>query len=164
MPHTRPVVIAFMAASIFSFVICLPHEVVCTSGGCGGGWNGFLVAAFGWVELLGIGRASLVVVLSWFANPALWAAWGLLFGRLYFGAAVASLVAVLLALGYKTGAQILTSASGAADTISGVGPGYWAWVVSMGLAFAAALIGLMESVGAKAMTVGRRTARRGRPR
>lgn len=74
MPYNRSVVVAFWAASVFSFVICLPHQVVCTAGGCGGGWNGFFVAVFGWLELFGIGRASLFVVLSWFANPALWAA------------------------------------------------------------------------------------------
>ena len=144
MLNTRPLVIAFLAASAFMYVICLPHEVVCTSGGCGGGWNGFFVAAFGWLEVIGIGRASLLVILSWYANPAVWFAWALLFGRAYLGAAAAALIALLLALGYKTGTHILVSESGGADSISRVGPGYWPWVVSMGFAFIAALVGLME--------------------
>lgn len=74
------------------------------------------------------------------------------------------MVAVLLALGYRSGAQILTSESGATDTISRVGSGYSAWVISMVFAFAAALIGLMQPDDEKALTVGRPPARRGRPR
>jgi hypothetical protein len=145
------------------YVFCLPHEVVCTDGGCAGGWTGFVVAVFGWAEIFGIGRASLVVVLSWFANPAIWVAWGLLLGRVHSGAASAALVAMLLALGYRAGTHILVSESGSPDTISGVGPGYWAWVLSMGLALVAGLIGSMRPAEERPQGVDRHRLTRGRP-
>ena len=160
MPNTRPLVIVFLAASAFMYVMCLPHQVVCTGGGCSGGWSGFFVAAFGWLEIIGIGRASLLVVLSWYANPAVWTAWGLLFGRLYIGAAAAALIALILALGYRTGTHILVSESGGADAISGVGAGYWLWVASMGLAFTGALVGLAQRAEERPRTIRNHRPRR----
>ncbi len=139
-----PLVMAFLAASVISYLICLPHGAICIGGSCGG-WSGFSVALFGWAELLGLGSASTLVVMSWFANPAVWIAWTLLLVQGYLGAAAAGLVGMLLALGYGPGSKILLSESGTADLITAVGPGYWAWVLSMVLACAAGLIGWLRA-------------------
>ena len=156
MRDRRPLLaIAFLAASVLLYVLCLPQGAICIGGSCRG-WSGFFIATLGWLELVGIGRASFLVVTAWYANPAVWVAWGLLLGRAYLGAAAAGLVAVLLALGYRLGSRILVSESGEADLISGVGPGYWEWVVSMGFACVAGLIGWIQTTEAPVPAAGRR--------
>jgi len=144
MSDTRPpLTIVCLLASVVLYLICLAPGAICVAGSCRG-WSGFFIAAFGWLEVAGIGRASFVVVTAWFANPAIWFAWALLMGRAYAAATGAGLLALLLALGYKLGTHVLVSESGGADAITGVGAGYWPWVASAGLACAAGLFGWIQ--------------------
>lgn len=120
--------------SILCFLACLTQDAFYLSGDNPTSWsNGLGLLFFGWM-----GHAS------WFANPAVIAAW-LFFGfhRTKMSLAM-SACALAAALSFLQTETLVVSTRPDTESVVGYGMGYWLWLASISAAFLAAMTQLSQ--------------------
>jgi hypothetical protein len=134
---------AFLLASVGVYLVSLTLNAYClVTGGterCDDS-RGIALLALGWLETIAIGDVGPFVVLAWYANPCLVAAWlfVLASGRkiaVAFGA-----LGSLLALSFLLGHAVQVSEGGGPSPITAYLAGYWVWLGSLVLALISALV------------------------
>lgn len=141
MSEKDSIVIRLRNLSIVCFVICLPLHAF--SAHKDPGVSSWVLLLFGPIELGSVPRVSLLVALSWYANPLLFCAWFSLSIQKYRIASILGAVAAWFSLSFLL-AQNVAMNGAVTDTVESYGLGYWFWVASILLAFAGALKGRLE--------------------
>ena len=121
----------FFILSIVCFVASLFFEAFATATNFK---NGLECLVWGWLGMLyGVG-------FEWLANPLLFMAWIFCFMKLRVEAIFTSAGTIILMLTFLRNHSIALDEGGNLYPIVGVGAGFWLWVTSAILCFAAALL------------------------
>lgn len=121
-----------VGVSVFIFIISLTQTAFCVADANETNWPAFLAFLTGWLGIYGAG-------VSWAANPCLIFAWVKMVKRPK-QAAIASSMALLLALLFLAFKRIMIDEAGHMGDITGLASGYYLWVSSMFVSFVGALI------------------------
>ena len=124
-----------IAVSASAFVLCLLFPAFTTVGKDGAATaRGFQVLLLGWAGLP-------LLIVEWCANPLLLASWWFAWRGNFRRAFNASGTALLLATGFLLRPAIIEDMAPNYASITARGPGYWLWLASIFVAFAAATYG-----------------------
>ena len=121
-----------VGVSVSIFIISLTQTAFCVADSSEPNWPAFLAFLTGWLGIYGAG-------VSWAANPCLLFAWVMMVKRPKY-AAIASFIALLLALLFLAFKRIMIDEAGHMGDIVGLAPGYYLWVSSMLISFIGAII------------------------
>jgi hypothetical protein len=122
-----------LALSGVLYVACLPWDAFCVHDSCSN-WPSWSILAFGFIPF-----AASPANLAWFANPALFMAWVLVFRRKRWPARLLSLASLAIAVSFLLMSKVASDESGNLSVITGYRIGYWLWLASTGVAVASAL-------------------------
>lgn len=114
-----------LAISLGLYLVSLTQQGYCISGACGDHWLGAYLVAMG-----AIGGIMSIAGLTWYANPALWAAWSQI-NKHPKRALVFSFIGTLLAASFLMATEISDIKPNMVSYITGYQPGYWLWLASM---------------------------------
>lgn len=125
--------------SIVVYVLSLFFPAVCSQNDCGK-LPGWMAAAFGWSTFSSIGRNPFQFI-SWLANPLMLTTWISFFhtnkNKLLI---VVSSLALLCSISFNLVVELSNYNTGTPDSIDQLSIGYWIWLTSIVLAFAAVQI------------------------
>jgi hypothetical protein len=130
---------ALFGLSCLLFAVCLFNDGYSVErGGATTTSPGFLLLCIGWI---GLSQG----IVAWLANPLLLAGWLFLFARRLYAAATCAFAATICAGSFLFLKTVLTDAGGNHSKITGCGRGYWLWLASAVVLFAASLVAVIES-------------------
>jgi|GEM_PF-390236 len=113
-----------LVISIGLYAISLTQQGYCISGACGNHWYGISLVAMG-----AVGGIMSIAGLTWYANPALWAAWSQIDKHPKW-AVIFSFIGTLLAASFLSATKISDLKPNITSSITGYQPGYWLWLAS----------------------------------
>lgn len=116
------------------YAISLTQQGYCISGECGNHWSGISLVAMG-----AIGGIMSIAGLTWYANPAIWAAWSLINTKPK-KALIFSAIGTVIAASFLLATEISDLKPNLKSYITGYQPGYWLWLASMGVMLIGSLI------------------------
>ena len=128
---------AMQVASVLAFLASMFLSVL-------PGWPGFGVLLMGWMEIPAVVEVGPFVAFSWLANPLLALVWVLFYLKLYRIASVIGALAFVFGLGCLLGSKVVANEAGIVGSLE-LGPGYFAWVISIATAFIGAVLGRDKS-------------------
>ncbi|WP_214070797.1 hypothetical protein [Mucilaginibacter sp. dw_454] len=123
-----------LVVSISLYAVSLTQQGYCVSGFCGDHWSGLSLVAMG-----AIGGIMSIAGLTWYANPALWAAWSQI-SRHPKRSFIFSLIGTLLAASFLLATEISDIKPNVQSNITGYQPGYWLWLASMAVMLTGSMI------------------------
>lgn len=115
-----------LVISVSLYLVSLTQQGYCISGACGNHWSGISLVSMG-----AIGGIMSLAGLTWYANPALWAAWSQISNKPK-RALIFSLIGTLLAASFLLATEISDIKPNITSYITGYQTGYWLWLASMG--------------------------------